>query len=156
MIWQLVARDSSPPMAVQPPRVVAAPPTDAALAVPFPLDAAVPSRAITSAAPAVVASRPDAGRVTPVVPRRVRLVAPVASPTEPARITARRRVTINARPWANFTIDGDPTPHQTIETVELVPGAHTIHFSNARLDVERDVVIEVPADRDMTHITHLE
>ena len=66
-----------------------------------------------------------------------------------------RRVTINALPWANFTIDHDPTLHQTIDTLELRAGRHTLHFSNAQLGIERDVVIEVPPDYDIKHVTNL-
>ena len=33
-----------------------------------------------------------------------------------------RRVTLGARPWARFTIDGDRKLHETPETVELSPG----------------------------------
>ncbi len=68
----------------------------------------------------------------------------------------RRKVTIGATPWADFTVDDDPTPHQTPETIELPPGRHRIHFANARLGVTRTVVIEVPVDRDLRHVEPLE
>jgi hypothetical protein len=73
-----------------------------------------------------------------------------------APATVRRNVTINARPWANFTVDGDPTPHQTVETLPLAPGPHRIHFSNPQLHVERDVTIDVPADRDLKFVEPLD
>lgn len=67
-----------------------------------------------------------------------------------------RKVTIGATPWADFTVDDDPTPHQTPETIALPPGPHRIHFSNARLGVTRTVTIDVPPDRDIKHVEPLE
>jgi hypothetical protein len=54
-----------------------------------------------------------------------------------------RTVLVNAQPWANFTIDSDPTQHQTVETVRLAPGPHVIHFANPQLGT-RDRSITVP------------
>ncbi|MCE9576242.1 MAG: hypothetical protein K8W52_24040, partial [Deltaproteobacteria bacterium] len=84
-------------------------------------------------------------------------LAPVdAAPAMAAPIDAGaptvRRVTIGATPWANFTIDDNPTQHQTPETVELGPGRHVVHFDNPELHVARDVTIDVPVDRDLRHV----
>jgi hypothetical protein len=59
------------------------------------------------------------------------------------------RVVINAKPWANFTIDGDTQVHQTLETVRLTPGAHVIHFTNPELGVSKDTPITVPENDDL-------
>jgi hypothetical protein len=66
-----------------------------------------------------------------------------------------RRVTINAVPWAYFTVDSDPTQHQTIKTIQLAPGPHVIHFANPVLKIERDVTIDVPEGRDHSHVERL-
>ena len=65
------------------------------------------------------------------------------------------RVTINARPWANFTVDDDPAQHQTVETLELSSGAHRIHFANPALGVERTVMIQVPIEGELKHVEDL-
>jgi eukaryotic-like serine/threonine-protein kinase len=58
------------------------------------------------------------------------------------------RVRINFAPWAYFAADGDSTRHETPSTIELTPGPHRIHVWNPELHVERDITINVPADRD--------
>ena len=91
--------------------------------------------------------------------RRPRPDAAITAGRPDAPVSAavmRRKVTINAIPWANFTVDGDSTQHQTIKTIELTPGAHIIHFANPVIDVTRDVTIDVPADRDMKHVERLQ
>jgi serine/threonine protein kinase len=79
--------------------------------------------------------------------------------TEPATATVQpvtlRRVTINATPWAYFTIDDDGTQHETMKTIMLAPGKHRVHFTNPVLKVERDVTIDVPTDRDTSHVERL-
>jgi hypothetical protein len=67
-----------------------------------------------------------------------------------------RKVTIGATPWANFTVDDDPTPRETPETIQLPPGPHRIHFSNRQLGVTRTVTIDVPTDRDIKHVEALD
>jgi hypothetical protein len=67
----------------------------------------------------------------------------------------RRKVTINATPWANFTVDDDPAPHQTVENLQLTDGPHTIHFVNPQLGVSRDKLIEVGPDRDLRFVERL-
>jgi len=75
------------------------------------------------------------------------------NPTSSERVL--RRVTINATPWAYFTVDGDPTQHETVKTLQLAPGPHRIHFHNPVLQLERTVTIEVPPDRDVSHVERL-
>jgi hypothetical protein len=58
------------------------------------------------------------------------------------------RVRINLTPWAYYTADGDSTRNETPSTIELTPGPHRIHVWNPELHVERDITINVPADRD--------
>jgi tRNA A-37 threonylcarbamoyl transferase component Bud32 len=73
----------------------------------------------------------------------------------PAAAAPARHVTINSQPWSNFTIDGDPTVHQTIETVALPPGPHVIHFVNPELHLEATAKVDVPSDRDIRFVQPL-
>ena len=141
----IVARDDVPDAAV----VAITPSPDAAVVdavqlAEAPLDAPID-------APVAVAAPPDAGTKIRTPPKPDAGVAQVVPP--PA--VEKRKVTINAIPWANFTVDGDPTRYETVETIRLAPGPHTIHFDNTALGVKRDVVIEVPADRDTTVVERL-
>jgi tRNA A-37 threonylcarbamoyl transferase component Bud32 len=72
-----------------------------------------------------------------------------------AEATLTRRVMVNAVPWAYFTVDSDPAQHQTMETIELPPGKHHLHFSNPQLHSERDATIEVQ-DRDLRYVQPME
>ena len=65
-----------------------------------------------------------------------------------------RKVTINATPWAYFTVDGG-AKYQTPKLLELTPGTHRIHFENPVLKVERDITLDVPADRDISYVEPL-
>lgn len=58
------------------------------------------------------------------------------------------RVRINLTPWAYYTTDEDATRRETPGTVDLTPGPHRVHVWNPELHVERDIMIQVPADRD--------
>jgi len=69
---------------------------------------------------------------------------------------SRRRVTVQATPWAYFTVDNDPTRYETPKSVELSPGPHVLHFDNPDLQITRDVRIEVSATSDMQHVEHLQ
>ena len=59
------------------------------------------------------------------------------------------KVRFNMTPWAYYTVDEDSTRHETPGTIELTPGPHRLHVWNPELHVERDITIEVPADRDV-------
>jgi serine/threonine protein kinase len=56
------------------------------------------------------------------------------------------RVRINLTPWAYYAAE-DNVRHETPSTIELTPGPHRIHVWNPELHVERDITINVPADR---------
>lgn len=92
---------------------------------------------------------PDAVRVV-TVPKRGS-AKPPSTPDPPIVL---RNVTINAKPWAYFTVDSDPTQHQTMKTIALAPGPHTLKFSNPQLG-ERTVTITVPSDGDFSHVEDL-
>ena len=105
-------------------------------------------------------SRPDTGRTTPRPGTGSGSGAGAGSSAvaegttdEPIR---QRKVTINATPWAYFTVGDDPTQHETVKTLQLAPGKHRIRFSNPVLKVERVVTIEVPADRDLSYVERLQ
>lgn len=145
--------------------VVAVTPTDAATAVtplaidaaavPPPVDAAVSPAPIDAAvlAPidAAVRAPTDAGVKIRPKPTADAAVAQVSPPPS----IEKRKVKINAVPWAYFTVDGDSTRYQTVETILLAPGRHTIHFDNPELGIKTDKEIEVPADRDTTVVEQL-
>lgn len=117
---------------VEPPVAPATPPTQAKKDPPRP--AHKPDKT------AAVVAKPE--------PKQTIQSAPAA--------VGKRKVTINALPgWSHFTVDGDPSPHQTVETIELAPGPHRIHFKHPTLGVERDVTIDVPVDRDLKHVEDL-
>ncbi|HUJ56950.1 MAG TPA: hypothetical protein VLX92_00500, partial [Kofleriaceae bacterium] len=75
--------------------------------------------------------------------RHVATPPPVDHPAAPAQQTF--SLMVNTSPWSNFTIDGDPTKHTTIETVQLPAGPHRFHFWNEAAGMQRDVTIDVPA-----------
>jgi serine/threonine protein kinase len=130
---------------VRAPVVASAPPLpDAAPAPPPPPPDAAP----------VPPPPPDAAPAPPPPPVH-RRVPPSAPPSPPAAALPPRRVTLGARPWARFTIDSDPAPHETPETVVLAPGKHIIHFENPEMAIRRDVPIVVPADRDLAYVENL-
>ena len=108
-----------------------------------PIDAAPIDAALVDAAPVVPADAAPVRRT----PRDARAIdaAPII----------KRKVRINARPWATFTVDGGTTQYETITTVELAPGPHRLRFTNPELGVVREVVIEVPRDRDIDHVEDL-
>ena len=76
--------------------------------------------------------------------------APPPEPPRPAGVDPARRcrVRINLTPWAYYTVDDDATRHETPGTIDLAPGPHLLHVWNPELHVERDIAIQVPADRD--------
>ena len=122
---------------------------DAAEVIAPPVDAAE-----VATGPADAASRVNRPNPPPAKPdAAVAEVAVDAALASPPPVT--RKVTINAIPWAYFTVDGDPTQHETMKTILLSPGPHVLHFSNPELGVTRDVTIEVPADRDHSHVERL-
>jgi len=83
-----------------------------------------------------VATSPDAGSAAEA--------ASVAPPARPPTC----KVRINLTPWAYYTADDSGERHETPGTIELTPGTHRLHVWNPELHVERDIVLQVPADRD--------
>lgn len=107
-------------------------------------------------------SRPTNGQNRPIgaataktTPASSNGAAPDSTVTSATPTATLRRVTINATPWAYFTVDNDGTQHETMKTITLAPGKHRIHFSNPVLKVERDVTIDVPSDRDTSYVERL-
>ena len=115
---------------------------------------------LADAAPLLADAAPDRPRPVPDAPAQPHAVPPLPLDAGPAAADASapraaRKVRVNARPWATFTVDGGATSYETISTIELAPGPHRLHFSNPQLGVERDVTIQVPADRDLDHVEDL-
>jgi tRNA A-37 threonylcarbamoyl transferase component Bud32 len=109
------------------------------------------------------ASRPASGQPAPgALPARTGPAAPGSADAgsttggsgAEAAIAADRprpptcKVRINLTPWAYYTADDGGERHETPGTIELTPGPHRLHVWNPELHVERDIVIQVPADRD--------
>ena len=83
----------------------------------------------------------------PPRPPSTRLEAPLtpaAAPPAPAP-AAPALVRLNARPWADVTIDGEARGVTPLVGVALAPGAHDIVFSNPALDVTRTEHVELAA-----------
>jgi len=148
----------SSPLTAAPP---AASPLTAAPLTAAPLTAAP----LTAAASDVLAVANQPARPSLARPARAHAgsarPAPVELRTTPAEVAppiaaAPRAVTIGSQPWANFTIDDDPSVHQTPETVRLPPGPHRFHFHNPQLDLDRTIDLEVPTDRDLRHVERLQ
>jgi len=119
----------------------------------------VPVYAAPTIAPADAAADPPRPRAVDAAvrlpPPRTPDAATAPPDAAPGVSPGLRKVRVNARPWATFTVDGGATQYETISTIELAPGTHRLHFSNPQLGIERDVSIEVPADRDLDHIEDL-
>jgi hypothetical protein len=114
-----------------------------------PIDAAEVTPPVPDAAPLIVAPL-DAAIAQPKHPHRDAQVTQVVKPPQ-----ILHAVKVNARPWAYFTVDDNPTQYQTLETIHVAAGAHVIHFTHDQL--HRDVSIQVPdsdsliISEDMTH-----
>lgn len=119
------------------------------------IDAAIDAAVIESV-DATVPVRVDAGAPRPRPDAAIAMPRPDAAIQHAAVAATKVHVTVNAIPWANFTLDNDPTKYQTIKTVELTPGPHVIHFENPVIHVTSDKTIDVPADRDMKVVEHLQ
>jgi eukaryotic-like serine/threonine-protein kinase len=132
-----------------PPDAAREPPPDAAREPP-PDAARAPDRPDASR-PRSEPSRPDrpaSGQPPPAPPAASdgRSDASAAPPDRPRAAVC--RVRINLTPWAYFTVDGEPTQHETPSTIDLTPGPHRLRVWNPELAVEREITIHVPADRD--------
>jgi serine/threonine protein kinase len=97
---------------------------------------------------AVAASTPDAGAEPHERPHLTPPPAPRDAAADAAAVivpaVGKRKVTINSVPWSNWTVDGGPS-HSGVETIELAPGAHTIHFTgNPYFKADKTVTITVP------------
>jgi len=75
--------------------------------------------------------------------------------TAPPSTVVRRSVTLGAVPWANVTIDNDPTVRETPVTIELAVGSHRVTYANPELGVTRTVTVHVPADGPARHLEDL-
>ncbi len=158
-IW-LLARPSKSPTVLTPldaPQTAAI--ADAAVMESAVVDAAVVTPVAVDAAlapPALV----DAGEKRPtqiVRPRVVDAAVPTTEKVGAPPTGATRKVTINSKPtWSNWTVDGGPI-HSGVETIELAPGKHTLHFTgNPYFKADKTVTIDVP-DRDgFTHVETLD
>jgi hypothetical protein len=61
---------------------------------------------------------------------------------------------VNVTPgWAYFSIDEQTEQLQTLATIQLAAGAHTLHFTQG--DKHKDVAIAVPADDQLKIVVDL-
>ncbi|HEY5938625.1 MAG TPA: serine/threonine-protein kinase [Kofleriaceae bacterium] len=105
-----------------------------------PIDAAADAAIDAAVAmDARIAIRPDAARA----------VRPDAGA---APVAVLRPITIGAQPWAYFTVDDDPTRHETPATLKLTVGPHRVTFSNPQLGVTRTVTVTVPEEGEARHV----
>ena len=96
------------------------------------------------AAPAVEEPPAPAPAPTPPV-RRVVTPPPPARPP-PAPAVQLVEVIVGSDPWAYFTIDDDPTKHQTVERLRLAPGPHRFHFWNELQKLDKTTTVEITGD----------
>ncbi len=168
--WTSAARSTVDPTATVAPSSPPAAVNDRPAGPPDDTTSPRPSAASTGVSagptPAAAASEAEATtpggaghrRVTPATTAGSAGAAPDPIPDRaprPATPTL-RQVTIGATPWADFTVDDDPTPHQTPETLELPPGQHRIHLHNPTIGVERTITLDVPVDHDVRHVERLQ
>ena len=134
----------------QPPRA-----TTTSHAPPSP---ASPTQAATDepVAPVIPVSPPASATIglAPPVERRVPRPAPPSLPDPPPTtvvVALPAHVRLNARPWADVTIDGRAQGITPLVDVALPPGAHEIVFSNPALGVTRTehVVLSDGEQRDV-------
>jgi serine/threonine-protein kinase len=144
--WRTARRDDAPRTA--PITTPVGPPLDAATQLADATPDAASAIVEVFADAAIEASTPDAGpgprerpRPVPLSPRDAD-IAPADAAILPA--VGKRKVTINSVPWSNWTVDGG-APHAGLETIELAPGTHTIHFTgNPYFKADKTVTITVP------------
>ncbi len=137
VIAKLTGASSSLPPPPRPlPVPVASTPFDAALVA----ETAPPDASVFGVAQLAEVVEPDAGvkRATSRPP--VQLAH--------ARELTLHTVKINSSPWSYFTVDADATRHETLDTIRVTAGTHTIHFT--RETIHHDVVVTVPDDDAFT------
>ena len=128
-----------------------------------PRDAAPDGRALVVEADARPDAAPDASAidamrdasvidVRPVIRTDATRVRPDAPAGEAAPPVVLRPIPIGAKPWAYFTVDTDPTRHETPTTLRLAVGAHRVTFSNPELGVSRTVTVVVPEEGEARHV----
>jgi serine/threonine protein kinase len=159
--WRTTRREDEPrPELVTVP---VGPPLDAATQIAEATPDAAPAIVDVPADAAVAASTPDAGveprerpRPNPLPVLRDAGVAKVDAAIATVPTTAKRKVTINSKPWSNWTVDGGPQ-HSGLETIELAPGPHTIHFTGQPyFKADKTVTIIVPDKDGFTFVQKLE
>jgi hypothetical protein len=68
---------------------------------------------------------------------------PPPLPPTPVKLV---EVIVGSDPWAYFTIDDDPTKHQTVERLRLAPGPHRFHFWNELQKLDKTTTVEITGD----------
>jgi hypothetical protein len=147
--WRVTRRDDAPATAPITAPVGLA--SDAATQIAEATPDATPEIALAPADAAIAATTPDAGVEPHERPRPNPLPAPrdagtarIDAATVTAPTTATRKVTINSVPWSNWTVDGGE-PHAGLQTIQLTPGTHTIHFTGQPyFKADKTVTITVP------------
>ncbi|HEX4456201.1 MAG TPA: serine/threonine-protein kinase [Kofleriaceae bacterium] len=77
-----------------------------------------------------------------------------AAKKKPAEPVTLYKVMVNVTPgWAYFSIDDQTEQLQTLATIQLAAGAHTLHFTQA--GTHKDVAIAVPADDQLKVVVDL-
>jgi hypothetical protein len=135
----------------QPERVAAPDARQLAEAEPDAAVVTVPDAALETPDAAIAESPRDAALAIDA-----RVARPDARPARPDAATGSapvlRPITIGAQPWAYFTVDGDPTRHETPATLRLAVGPHRVTFTNPELGVTRTVTVTVPEAGDARHV----
>jgi serine/threonine-protein kinase len=160
--WRATRHDDAPRTPAI--TVPVGPPLDAATQIAEATPDAAPAIVEAPADAAVAASTHDAGssdardrpRPNPLPSPRDAGVPRVDAAAAVAPATAKRKVTINSKPWSNWTVDDGPQ-HAGLETIELTPGPHTIHFTGQQyFKADKTVTITVPDKDGFTFVQTLE
>jgi hypothetical protein len=122
-----------------------APPVDATQGTP-PVDATQGTPPVETTEPPTVETKKTAPVETNQPQRPVAKKHVVEKKPTPAVPVIAHRVDIGAQPyWSYFTVDGDPAQHTTGDSLQLAPGAHTLHFTgNPHYAADKTITIHVP------------
>ncbi len=154
------ARTETPTAPVtQPPPVEVAkepPPVEVKIAPPPPVETG--SSAIVAAGSAT-RKPPDKKQTKKHPGTKVEVKQPeIEQPEVTAPAEKRRKVKINSTPWSYFTVDGGATRYQSLDALELAPGAHRIHFTgNDFVKFDKTITLNVAdGEGELKHWEKLE
>jgi serine/threonine-protein kinase len=134
------------------------PPVPAPTPDPEPKPAPVVVEPTPDQKPTPVAKTPPAQKTikTHAIVKTTNAGSAATAATPPATVVKHKVMFQTSPQWSWFTVDGGATKFQTLESVELPPGSHTIHFTgNEYFPADKTITIEV-VDQDVKKAVKLE